>query len=102
MKRWENVTSDIEITLTDEMRDELGLFDDAKILELRVKHSGYDDPGVITNDPEFSRPPESDLEIHALEGEVLTEDCDETPLSAEQIDIILDGGVTLDAIYENL
>lgn len=102
MQKWENVTSDITITLTDEMRDELGLFDDAKSLEIRAKHSGYDDPGVITNDPEFSRPPESDLEIHALEGEVLTEDCDETPLSAEQIDIILDGGVTLDAIYENL
>ena len=102
MNRWENITSDVTVTLTDEMRDELGLFDDAKSLELRVKHSGYDDPGVITNDPEFSRPPEFDAEIHHLEGEVLTEDCDETPLSAEQIDIILDGGVTLDAIYENL
>lgn len=102
MRRWENVTSQIEIILTDEMRDELGLFDDAERLKLRVKHSGYEDPGVITNDPEFSRPPEGDCEIHLIEGEVLTEECDETPLSAEQIDIILDGGDVFDAIYEKL
>lgn len=102
MNKWENVTSDVTIALTDEMRDELGLFDDAERLQLRVKHSGYDDPGVITNDPEFSRPPEFDCEIHAIEGEVLTEECDETPLSAEQIDIILDGGEILDEIYNQL
>lgn len=102
MKKWKNVTSDIEIKLTDEMRDELGLFDDAEVLKLRVKNSGYDDPGVITNDPEFSRPPESDLEIHSIEGEILDEFSEETPLSSEQIDIILDGGSVFDEIYEKL
>lgn len=101
-RRWENVTSQLEISLTDEMRDELGLFDDAERLSLRVKHSGYDDPGVITNDPEFSRPPESDLEIHSIEGEILDEFSEETPLSSEQIEIILDGGDTWEVIYEKL
>lgn len=102
MKRWENVTSQVEITLTDEMRDELGLFDDAERLKLRVKHSGYDDPGQCYGAPEDYRPPDGDCEIHLIEGEVLTEDCDETPLSAEQIDIILDGGIVFDEIYDKL
>lgn len=100
MKKWENVTSQLEIKLTDEMRDELGLFDDAEQLNLRVKHSGYDDPGVITNDPEFSRPPESDVEIHHLEGEVIDEYEEETPLSAEQVEIILDGDITYAAMLD--
>lgn len=102
MRKWENVTSDVAIVLTDEMREELGLFDDAERLNLRVKHSGYDDPGNPYGSNDTARPPEWDCEIHAIEGEVLTEDCDETPLSAEQIDIILDGGDVFDAIYEKL
>lgn len=102
MQKWENVTSDITITLTDEMRDELGLFDDAATLQLRVKHSGYDDPGNPYGSNDNARPPEFDAEVHHIEGEVLTEDCDETPLSAEQIEIILDGGEVFDAIYQKL
>ena len=102
MKRWENITSQLEIKLTDEMRDDLGLFDDAERLKLRVKHSGYDDPGMCFGAPEDCRPPESELDIHAIEGEVLTAECDETPLSAEQIEIILDGGEVFDAIYQKL
>lgn len=102
MRRWENVTTELEIKLTDEMRDELGLFDDAERLTLRVKYSGYDDPGVITNDPEFSRPPEFNCEIHTIEGEVIDEYEEETPLSAEQINIILDDSKVLDVIYEKL
>lgn len=102
MNKWENVTSDVTVTLTDEMRDELGLFDDAERLSLRVKHSGYDDPGNPFGCNDTARPPEWDCEIHHLEGHVLTEDCDETPLSAEQIEIILDGGETLEEIYNKL
>ena len=102
MNKWENVTSQLEIKLTDEMRDEIGLFDDAERLNLRVKHSGYDDPGNPYGSNDTARPPEWDCEIHAIEGEVLTEECDEMPLSAEQINIILDGGDVLEAIYDKL
>lgn len=102
MNKWENVTSDVTIKLTDEMRDELGLFDDAAILQLRVKSSGYDDPGNPYDSNDNAISPEFDCEIHAIEGEVLTEDCDETPLSAEQIDIILDDSKVLETIYEKL
>lgn len=102
MRRWENVMSDIEITLTDEMRDELGLFDDASTLQLRVKSSGYDDPGNPYDSNDNAISPEFDCEIHAIEGEVLTEDCDETPLSCEQINIILDDSKVLEVIYEKL
>lgn len=102
MRKWENVTTELEIELTDEMRDELGLFDDASTLHLRVKSSGYDDPGNPYDSNDNAISPEFNCEIHAIEGEVLTEECDETPLSAEQIDIILDGGEILDVIYEKL
>lgn len=68
MKKWENVTSDVTITLTDEMRDELGLFDDAERLNLRVK--SIDDDGIA----EF-------------EGNILFETGDIEPMSVEQIAI---------------
>lgn len=68
MRRWENVTSDVTITLTDEMRDELGLFDDAEWLKLRVKN--IDDDGI----PEF-------------EGNIIFETGDTEPMSVEQIAI---------------
>jgi len=68
MKRWENATSQLEIKLTDEMRDELGLFDDAKRLKLRVKN--IDDDGNKT-----------------FEGEVKFESGDTEPMSVEQITI---------------
>lgn len=102
MRRWENVTSQLEIKLTDEMRDELGLFDDASTLHLCVKSSGYDDPGNPYDSNDNAISPEFDCEIHAIEGEVLTEGCDETPLSYEQIKIILDDSKVLDVIYEKL
>lgn len=98
MNKWENVTSDIEITLTDEMRDELGLFDDAKSLEIRVKHSGYDDPGNPYGCNDTARPPEWDCDITEMEGDVVNEDDDLEPLSAEQIEIIFDSGDIYDAI----
>lgn len=102
MNKWESVTTDLEIKLTDEMRDELGLFDDASTLQLRVKSSGYDDPGNPYDSNDNAISPEFDCEIHAIEGEVLTEERDETPLSYEQINIILDDSKVLDVIYEKL
>lgn len=98
MNKWENVTSDIEITLTNEMRDELGLFDDAATLQLRVKHSGYDDPGNPYGCNDTARPPEWDCDITEIEGDVVNEDDDLEPLSAEQIEIIFDSGDIYDAI----
>jgi hypothetical protein len=68
MKRWENVTIQTEIALTDEMRDELGLFDDAKRLKLRVKD--IDDDGNKT-----------------LEGEVIFKTGNTEPMSVEQVEI---------------
>lgn len=88
MTKWKNATSEVILNLDDEMRDELGLFEDSKSLSLRVKHSGYDFPAKITADPYYSEPPESELEIHELEGEIINEEGDETPLSATHIEII--------------
>lgn len=68
MRRWENVTIQIEIALTDEMRDELGLFDDAKSLSLRIK--SIDDDGNKT-----------------FEGKIIFKSGDTEPMSAEQIAI---------------
>lgn len=68
MKRWENVTIQMEIALTDEMRDELGLFDDAKRLKLRIKN--IDDDGNKT-----------------FEGEVIFKTGNTEPMSVEQITI---------------
>ena len=68
MQRWENVTIQIEVTLTDEMRDELGLFDDAKSLLVRVKD--IDDDGNKT-----------------LDGNIIFKTGDTEPMSAEQIAI---------------
>ena len=68
MERWENVTIQTEIALTDEMRDELGLFDDAKRLKLRVKD--IDDDGNKT-----------------LEGEVIFKTGNTEPMSVEQVAI---------------
>lgn len=68
MNKWENVTSDVTITLTDEMRDELGLFDDAERLNLRVK--SIDDDGI----PLF-------------DGDVIFEDGNTEPMSVDQIAI---------------
>ena len=98
VNRWENVSSTVIVELTDEMRDELGLFDDAKSLEIRAKHSGYDDPGVCFGSNDTCRAPEWDCDITEMEGDVVNEDDDLEPLSAEQIDIILEGGDIYDAI----
>ena len=68
MQRWENVTIQTEVALTDEMRDELGLFDDAKRLKLRVK--SIDDDGN-----------------KSFEGEVILKTGDTEPMSVEQIAI---------------
>ena len=68
MQRWENITIQLEIALTDEMRDELGLFDDAKRLKLRVKD--IDDDGNKT-----------------FEGEVIFKAGNTEPMSIEQVAI---------------
>ncbi|MDD3001926.1 MAG: hypothetical protein PHF29_09255 [Candidatus Riflebacteria bacterium] len=68
MRRWENVTIQTEIALTDEMRDELGLFDDAKSLLVRVKD--IDDDGN-----------------KIFEGEVIFGTGNTEPMSVEQIAI---------------
>lgn len=68
MRRWENVTIQTEIALTDEMRDELGLFDDAKSLLVRVKD--VDDDGN-----------------KIFEGEVIFGTGNTEPMSVEQITI---------------
>lgn len=68
MRRWENITIQLEIALTDEMRDELGLFDDAKSLLIRVKN--IDDDGNKT-----------------LEGNIIFKTGNTEPMSAEQIAI---------------
>lgn len=68
MQRWENVTIQTEIALTDEMRDELGLFDNSKSLLVRVKD--IDDDGNKT-----------------LEGNIIFKTGDTEPMSVEQITI---------------
>ena len=68
MKRWENITIQSEVALTDEMRDELGLFDDAKSLLVRVKN--IDDDGNKT-----------------FEGNVIFKTGNTEPMSVEQIAI---------------
>ena len=68
MRRWENVTIQTEIALTDEMRDELGLFDDAKSIKLRIKN--IDDDG----NKDF-------------EGDVIFKSGNTEPMSVEQVAI---------------
>ena len=68
MERWENITIQTEVALTDEMRDELGLFDDAKSLIVRVKD--IDDDGN-----------------KELEGNIIFKTGDTEPMSVEQITI---------------
>jgi hypothetical protein len=68
MRRWGNVTIQQEIALTDEMRDELGLFDNAERLKLRVKD--IDDDGNKT-----------------FEGEVIFKAGNTEPMSIEQVAI---------------
>ena len=68
MRRWENVTIQTEIALTDEMRDELGLFDNSKSLLVRVKD--IDDDGNKT-----------------LDGDIIFKTGNTEPMSAEQIAI---------------
>jgi hypothetical protein len=68
MRRWENITIQTEIKLTDEIRDELGLFDNAKSLILRIK--SIDDDGN-----------------KAFEGKVIFKSGDTEPMSVEQIAI---------------
>lgn len=68
MRRWENITIQSEVALTDEMRDELGLFDDAKSLLVRVKN--IDDDGN-----------------KELEGEVIFKTGNAEPMSIEQVAI---------------
>lgn len=68
MQRWENITIQSEVALTDEMRDELGLFDDAKSLLVRVKD--IDDDGN-----------------KIFEGEVIFKAGNTEPMSIEQVAI---------------
>jgi len=68
MERWENITIQTEVALTEEMRDELGLFDDAKSLLVRVKD--IDDDGN-----------------KIFEGEVIFGTGNTEPMSVEQITI---------------
>ena len=68
MKRWENITIQSEVALTDEMRDELGLFDNSESLLVRVK--SIDDDGNKT-----------------FEGEVIFKTGNTEPMSLEQIAI---------------
>jgi hypothetical protein len=68
MERWENITIQTEVALTDEMRDELGLFDDAKSLLVRVKD--IDDDGNKT-----------------LEGNIIFKTGNTEPMSVEQVEI---------------
>jgi hypothetical protein len=68
MERWENITIQTEVALTEEMRDELGLFDDAKRLKLRVKN--IDDDGN-----------------KSFEGEVIFKTGNTEPMSVEQVEI---------------
>jgi hypothetical protein len=68
MQRWENMTIQTEVALTDEMRDELGLFDDSKSLLVRVKD--IDDDGNKT-----------------LEGEIIFKTGNTEPMSVEQVAI---------------
>lgn len=68
MKRWENVTIQMEVALTDEMRDELGLFDNAESLLVRVKD--IDDDGNKT-----------------FEGNIIFKTGNAEPMSVEQVAI---------------
>ena len=68
MERWENITIQTEVALTDEMRDELGLFDNSKSLLVRVKD--IDDDGN-----------------KIFEGEVIFGTGNTEPMSVEQITI---------------
>ena len=68
MERWENITIQTEVALTEEMRDELGLFDDAKSLLVRVKD--IDDDGNKT-----------------LEGNIIFKTGNTEPMSVEQVEI---------------
>ena len=58
-KEWSNVSETVDI-LTDDRVD----------LEFDVLHSGYDYPAIITADPDFSQPPEFDIEIELVECRV--------------------------------
>jgi hypothetical protein len=71
MERWENITIQTEVALTEEMRDELGLFDDAKRLKLRVKN--IDDDGN-----------------KSFEGEVIFKTGNTEPMSVEQVAIYIE------------
>ena len=68
MQRWENITIQTEVALTDEMRDELGLFDNAERLKLRVKD--IDDDGN-----------------KELEGNIIFKAGNTEPMSIEQVAI---------------
>ena len=68
MQRWENITIQSEVALTDEMRDELGLFDNSKSLLVRVKN--IDDDGN-----------------KELEGNIIFKTGNTEPMSVEQIAI---------------
>ena len=67
MQRWENITIQSEVALTDEMRDELGLFDNSKSLLVRVKN--IDDGNK------------------ELEGNIIFKTGNTEPMSVEQIAI---------------
>ena len=68
MRRWENITIQMEVALTDEMRDELGLFDDSKSLLVRVKD--IDDDGN-----------------KSFDGNIIFKTGNPEPMSVEQIAI---------------
>lgn len=101
-RQWKNVTSEAEITLTDEMREELGLFDDAERLHLDITHSGYYEPARLAADPDDSYPAEDEIEISNIEGYIEFIGSDDEPLSGEQIEILHDLPMFFDAICENI
>ncbi len=101
-RMWKNVTTQIEIELTDEMRDELGLFEDAKSLNLEVKHYGHFEPAVLAVDPDDSSPEEDELEISSIEGVIEFEDSADEVLSKDQIFILGDERIFDDLIVSKI
>lgn len=96
IKKWENARVSDRLKVAAGDLSSISI-DSAGELAFTAITSGYDDPGVIGGSNDYCRPPEFDIEIHKIESAIFTdEECNEAILSAEQIEIILDG----DEIYE--
>ena len=101
--RWNNVTGYSAVDLTAEQAQNLNLPPKSGTLHVYLKHSGYNYPASFGTYPEESQPPESDLDIHEiLSACFLDDDCDETVLTKEQTDMILDGGEVFELICEKI